>query len=123
MATSMESRESWGPVSGPADRDGMLRRYYAGEAAPCPVGCGGTAEIVRASATDSGGGELWFECTSCAQRERYDIPPATAAEKQRTRAVLVSGREAACERHIRPVALQRRGRQRVCPQCKVLYED
>lgn len=123
MATSMESRGAPGRPGDPVDPAGVVRFYYAGEAAPCPVGCGGTTEVLRVSATAAGGGELWFECTSCAQRARYDVPPATAAEKQRTRAALGSGHEAVCERHARRVALQRRGRQRVCPECRVLYEE
>ncbi len=104
-------------------RGGPLRLFYAGEPLPCPVGCGGSAEVVRVGTSDAGGGELWLECASCAQRQRYDVPRAGQAEKRRVSTAVRAGRRTSCPRHAAPVALAPRGRQLVCPACGVVFRD
>jgi len=103
--------------------DATLGRFYAGEPIPCPVGCGGNADVVRVGTSESGGGELWLECTSCAQRRRYDVPRAALAEKLTVSSALRARRTTCCPRHATPVALTPRGRQLVCPACGVVFRD
>lgn len=99
----------------------VLESLYAGSPLPCPVLCGGAAEVVRVGTLDSGAGELWVECASCAQRARYDVPAATDLERRRVGNLLRSASEPLCPRHARPVVLARRGRALVCPECGVEY--
>lgn len=110
-------------ASRPLRRDGMLHLFYAGQPVPCPVGCGGSAEVVRVGTADSGAGELWLECASCAQRRRYEVPRAGQAEKRSVSTALRAGRATSCPRHSAPVALAPRGRQLVCPACGVVFRD
>jgi len=107
----------------PPRRDGILHLFYAGQPVPCPVGCGGSAEVVRVSTADSGAGELWLECASCAQRRRYEVPRAGQAEKRTVSTALRAGQATSCPRHSSPVALAPRGRQLVCPACGVVFRD
>jgi len=107
----------------PLHHDGILHLFYAGKPVPCPVGCGGNAEVVRVSTADSGAGELWLECASCAQRRRYEVPRAGQAEKRSVSTALRAGRATWCPRHSSPVALAPRGRQLVCPACGVVFRD
>jgi hypothetical protein len=113
-------------VAGPAKgrgEDWIFQRYYAGQRVPCHVGCGGSSEVVRVGTAAHGGGELWMECGSCAQRIRYEVPPASAEERSGVERALDGGGEAACPRHVSRVVLQRRGRQLVCPACGVRYRE
>lgn len=125
MATRIEpGREAGvGGAGTRIDREEAIRRYYAGESVPCPVGCGGVAEAVRVSTTPAGGGEIWLECTACAQRERYEVPPATDLERRRVMQALAEGREVVCPRHAAVVGLRKRGRQLACPACGVVYGE
>jgi hypothetical protein len=100
-----------------------LERYYRAEAVPCPLGCGGKAEVVRHGTLAGGGGELWLECTSCAQRARYEVPPPSAAEKVRALEGTGEGRPGACVRHAMPVPLERLGRRLVCAECGIVYRE
>lgn len=115
----------------PAPRDSMsldeirkdvLARYMRGETPPCPVGCGGMAQVVRISTTETGAGEVWFECLSCAQRERFEVPAPSKAEREATYATLdASNEQPQCPRHNgRYVPFRRRGRDLVCPECGIL---
>jgi len=104
-------------------QDGMLHLFYAGQPVPCPVGCGGTAEVVRVSTSDSGAGELWLGGGRGAQRQRYEVPRAGQAEKRSVSTALRAGRATWCPRHAAPVALTPRGRQLVCPACGVVFRD
>lgn len=104
-------------------RAGVLERFYAGVGTPCPVGCGGTAQAVRVSTTPRGGGEVWLECTSCAQRARYEVPPATPAEKRKVTIAAKAGGEPVCPRHAGRVTLRARGRQLFCPECGVVFRE
>jgi hypothetical protein len=115
----------------PAPRDSMsleeiradvLARYLRGETPPCPVGCGGMAQVVRVSTTESGAGEIWLECLSCAQRERFESPAPTAREREAVFATLDTGNEPSCPRHERWVPFRRRGRDMVCPECGILIQ-
>jgi hypothetical protein len=107
--------------SPPLQETDPLAAYMAGEMVPCPVGCGGFSEIVRVGTLDSGAGEVWFECLSCAQRRMYEVPAATEAENAAILTAAESGSEPLCPRHGRPVALRRRGRQFVCPACGLRF--
>lgn len=114
----------------PAPRDSMpleqiradvLARYLLGETPACPVGCGGMAQVVRVSTADNGAGEVWLECLSCAQRERFEVAAPTAEERDKVYATLDAGNEPQCTRHSgRYVPLRRRGRDLVCPECGIL---
>ncbi len=114
----------------PAPRDTMsiaeiradvMARYLAGETPMCPVGCGGMAQVVRVSSLPSGAGDVWLECLSCAQRERFEIPAPTAQERQTAFDQLEAGNEPLCPRHGgRWVQLRRRGRDFACPECGIL---
>jgi hypothetical protein len=101
----------------------VVERFYAGGGMPCPVGCGGAAEVIRVGSREDGGGDLWLECGSCAQRHRFDLPPATVAERGEVEAALAEVGEAACPRHAGRVVLQRRGSRLVCPQCGVRFRE
>jgi hypothetical protein len=116
----------------PAPRDSMtpeeiradvLRQYLRGETPACPVGCGGMAQVVRVSTTESGAGEIWLECLSCAQRESFTVPAPTEAERTAIFATLEAGNEPTCPRHEgRWLPLRRRGRDLVCPECGILVQ-
>jgi hypothetical protein len=109
--------------SPPLQQTDPMRHYLAGEMVPCPVGCGAFSEVVRISTRENGAGEVWFECLSCAQRRAFEVPPASAEDKQRIRAQAEAGQEAHCLRHGgRIVALRRRGMAYVCPECGVAYD-
>jgi hypothetical protein len=102
-------------------REDVLARYLRGETPTCPVGCGGMAQVVRISTTDKGAGEIWFECLSCAQRERFEVPAPTTQERDAVYAALDAGNEPLCPRHSgRWVQMRRRGRDYVCPECGIL---
>lgn len=122
----MATRIGTGHRAGHAgDRDGrgIFERYYAGEKVPCHVGCGGSAEVVRVATAADGAGELWVECRSCAQRVRYEVPPASVEERRAVERALDGGTDAVCPRHAWRTLLQRRGRQLVCPECGVRYRE
>ncbi|HEX6559478.1 MAG TPA: hypothetical protein VF021_08445, partial [Longimicrobiales bacterium] len=114
----------------PAPRDTMsvgeiradvIARYLRGETPVCPVGCGGLAQVVRISTSETGAGEVWFECLSCAQRERFEVPAPSVEERDAVFAQLEAGNEPLCRRHDgRYVQLRRRGRDLVCPECGIL---
>jgi hypothetical protein len=114
----------------PAPRDTMsleeirrdvVARYLTGETPACPVGCGGMAQVVRVSNLPNGAGDVWLECLSCAQRERFEIPAPTAQERQNAFDQLEAGNEPTCPRHgDRWVQLRRRGRDFACPECGIL---
>jgi predicted RNA-binding Zn-ribbon protein involved in translation (DUF1610 family) len=114
----------------PAPRDTMTleqiradvtARYLAGETPMCPVGCGGMAQVVRVGSLPNGAGDVWLECLSCAQRERFEIPAPTAQERQAAFDQLEAGNEPTCPRHGgRWVQLRRRGRDFACPDCGIL---
>jgi hypothetical protein len=114
----------------PAPRDSMpleqiradvLARYLLGETPACPVGCGGMAQVVRVSTGENGAGEVWLECLSCAQRERFEVPAPGTEERNKVYATLDAGNEPQCTRHNgRYVPLRRRGRDLVCPECGIL---
>jgi hypothetical protein len=100
-----------------------MTHYLAGEMVPCPVGCGGFSEVVRISTRPDGSGEVWFECLQCAQRKQFELPPANAEEKKAVHTQLEAGQEITCPRHgTRMVALRRRGREFVCPECGVSFD-
>jgi hypothetical protein len=115
-------RESAIRPSPPLQQTDPLGAYLAGEMVPCPVGCGGFSEVVRVGTLDSGAGEVWFECLSCAQRRMFEVPKATATEIAAiASAAEEEGRDLLCPRHGRPVSLRRRGRDFVCPECGVMF--
>jgi hypothetical protein len=107
--------------SPPLEKTDPLGAYLAGQMVPCPVGCGGFSEVVRIATLDSGAGEVWFECLSCAQRRAFEIPAATAEENEAVGRAEEEGREPVCPRHDPPMHLRRRGRQFACPGCGVIY--
>ena len=116
----------------PAPRDTMsadeiradvIGKYLRGETPTCPVGCGGLAQVVRVSTAENGAGEVWFECLSCAQRERFTVPAPTTQERDAIFTALEAGNEPLCPRHDgRWVQLRRRGRDLVCPDCGILIQ-
>jgi hypothetical protein len=107
--------------SPPLEKTDPLGDYLAGQMVPCPVGCGGFSEVVRVGSLESGEGEVWFECLSCAQRRQFVLPKATRAENAEIAKAEELSREIHCPRHKVPVALRRRGRQFVCPSCGVVF--
>jgi len=109
-----------GVAEGPVEEE-VREIYYRGGSLPCPAGCGGAAERVRVVTTEMGGGEVWLECKSCAQRGSFELPPPTAEERAEVREAVRGGRGVGCPRHWHPVQLRRRGRDLVCPECGVLY--
>lgn len=123
MATRIDWLDRSGRSEGGPDREAVFRQFYEGAGMPCHVGCGGTAEVVRVGTGANGAGELWVECGSCAQRMRYVVPAATELERLRVERALDGGTEPECPRHARRTALQRRGRQFVCPECGVRYRE
>lgn len=100
-----------------------LSAFYAGSAVPCPVGCGGASQVVRVGTLADGGGDLWLECSSCAQRGRYAVPVATSAERAAVALAFREGQDTTCPRHTYRPVLQRRGRHLVCPDCGVRYRE
>jgi hypothetical protein len=117
------SRDEMVRPSPPLERTDPLKHYLAGEMVPCPVGCGGFSEVVRVSTMESGAGEIWFECLSCAQRRMFEIPPATPDERRAIFGSLEAGKEPFCPRHTKQVQLRRRGRDLVCPECGVSFTE
>jgi hypothetical protein len=109
--------------SPPLEQTDPLKHYLAGEMVPCPVGCGGFSEVVRISTREGGGGEVWFECLSCAQRRQFDLAPATAEERRTVFAAIEGGVEPLCPRHSKLTVLRRRGRDLVCPECGVAFSE
>ena len=110
--------------SPPLQETDPLAAYLAGEMVPCPVGCGGFSEVVRVATLESGAGDIWFECLSCAQRRSFEVPAATAEERRAVLAAAESeGHEPLCPRHGKPVALRRRGKDFVCPACGVIFPE
>jgi hypothetical protein len=109
--------------SPPLEQTDPLKHYLAGEMVPCPVGCGGFSEVVRISTRPNGGGEVWFECLSCAQRRMFEIDPATDADRKQIAKALETGHEPYCPRHTKQVQLRRRGRDLVCPECGVAFPE
>jgi hypothetical protein len=107
--------------SPPLHKTDPLGDYLAGQQVPCPVGCGGFSEIVRIATLESGEGEVWFECLSCAQRRQFLLPKAKKDENAAVAKAEEEGREINCPRHAVPVGLRRRGRQFVCPSCGVVF--
>jgi hypothetical protein len=107
--------------SPPLQKTDPLGAYLAGTMVPCPVGCGGFSEVVRVGTLENGAGEVWFECLSCAQRRRFEIPKAAKKENAAVAAAETEGKEPICPRHQRPTVLRRRGRQFVCPACGVVF--
>jgi hypothetical protein len=107
--------------SPPLEKTDPLGDYLAGQQVPCPVGCGGFSEIVRIATLESGEGEVWFECLSCAQRRQFILPKAKKDENAAVARAEEEGREINCPRHAVPVGLRRRGRQFVCPSCGVVF--
>jgi hypothetical protein len=105
----------------PASANEPLKRFYAGLTLPCPVGCGGTAQVILVNSRPDGGGEAWMECISCVQRGRLEIPRATPREKKQVAALLEEGQEALCVRHAERTPLRTRGRMLVCPACGVVF--
>jgi hypothetical protein len=101
----------------------VLRGFFTGTEVPCPVGCGGSSELVRTGTRADGGGEVWFECLSCAQRRRYDVPAATPGERRAVAEELAANRDPACPRHALREPLKRRGRQLVCGRCGVRFRE
>ena len=87
-----------------------IDRFYAGQPLECPIGCGGAVEVVRVGTGDDGAGEIWYECTACAQRASVKAPAATAREKKEVDSALQSGDEPRCPRHAHRTTLRRRGR-------------
>jgi predicted RNA-binding Zn-ribbon protein involved in translation (DUF1610 family) len=108
------------PVNEPIEV--ILARFYNGEPLTCRR-CGSTTETVRVGTRADGGGELWTECMSCAQRDHYEIPKATPEEKIKAMDAQDFAPEGVCPRHRIRVTLRRRGRQFVCPDCGVVYRD
>jgi hypothetical protein len=98
-----------------------VKRFYAGLPIACPVRCGGTAHVIRVTTAADGGGQVWFECMSCVQRGRFDLPRATPREKKQIAALVEEGQEAICPRHAERTVLRSRGRQLACPACGVVY--
>lgn len=99
----------------------VLRGFFLGVEVPCPVGCGGRSELVRTGTRPDGGGEVWFECRSCAQRRHYTVPPPTPGEMRSIAEDLSNNRAPACPRHALREPLTRRGRQLLCGRCGVSY--
>lgn len=122
MAMRIGIQNGGAPHEG-GDLQALFQRYYAGLNMPCHVGCGGSVEVVRVGTVSNGGGELWVECGSCAQRARYVVPAASEDERLGVARALDGGGEAACPRHVLRVPLQRRGRQLVCPECGVRFRE
>jgi hypothetical protein len=116
--SSKSSRKAAPSRKAPA-RD-PVKRFYAGLPIPCPIECGGTAQVILVNTTDDGRGEVWFECMSCVQRGRYDMPKATPKEKKQVAAMVEEG-EPTCPRHAERTPLRSRGRQLACPACGVVY--
>jgi hypothetical protein len=109
--------------SPPLEATDPIKHYMAGEMVPCPVGCGGFSEVVRISTRENGGGEVWFECLSCAQRRMFELPPATTEDRSKIAKALATGHEPFCPRHTKLVQLRRRGRDLVCPECGVAFPE
>jgi hypothetical protein len=113
-------RDTMSPAEIRAD---VIAKYLRGETPTCPVGCGGLAQVVRIATAANGAGEVWFECLSCAQRERFEVPAPTAEERDAVFAVLEAGNEPLCKRHNgRWIQLRRRGRDLACPECGILIQ-
>lgn len=101
----------------------LLQSFYAGEQIPCPVGCGGTAHAVRVGTLRDGGGQLWLECSCCAQRELITVPPATTTELSSIPTLPAPGETLVCPRHAGRVPLRQQGRRLVCPECGVRFRE
>lgn len=113
-----------GDLQGGALLGGMLlQSFYAGEQIPCPVGCGGTAHAVRVVTLGDGCGELWLECSCCAQRERITVPSATRQEISAIPTLPAPGETLLCPRHAGRVPLRQQGRRLVCPECGVRFRE
>jgi hypothetical protein len=118
-----KTRDEMVRPSPPLEATDPIKHYMAGDMVPCPVGCGGFSEVVRISTRENGGGEVWFECLSCAQRRMFELPPATAEDRQKIATTLETGHEPMCPRHTKLVQLRRRGRDLVCPECGVAFPE
>src|SRR5690606_9232995 len=60
---SMATRIEWDDTDPGATKvvgEDVLRSFYIGGVVPCPVGCGGSSELVRNATLPDGGGEIWF---------------------------------------------------------------
>jgi hypothetical protein len=118
-----KARDEMVRPSPPLEQTDPLKHYLSGAMVPCPVGCGGFSEVVRVSTMEGGAGEIWFECLSCAQRRMFELPPATIEERTQIFRDVEQGHEAYCPRHTKQVQMRRRGRDLVCPECGVSFQE
>lgn len=123
MVTPTDANVSEARRPSAPDRSVVLESHYAGEPIPCPVGCGETAEVVHVTTLDAGAGRIWAECRGCAQRVAYEVPAATAAEREVVVATAETERQPVCPRHRGRVGLARRGRRLICPSCGVRFRE
>lgn len=123
MPVEFEMTGGNGLPSGDIVPGALLQSFYAGDRIVCPLGCGGHVHAVRVGTLDDGGGDLWFECGCCAQRNRVLVPRATDAERSALDVEFPPGVAPVCPRHAVRVALRQHGRQLICPECGVRFRE
>jgi hypothetical protein len=101
-----------------ANKKDVLRHYYEGSQLPSPMD--GFLAVIHVQPEEDGSGTVIFECLSSSLRFKMEIKKATRTERAKVKALMNSGMDPACPRHV-DTRLKRIGPNWVCPACGVRY--
>jgi hypothetical protein len=101
-----------------ANKKDVLRHYYEGSQLPSPMD--GFLAVIHVQPEEDGSGTVIFECLSSSLRFKMEIKKATRTERAKVKALMDSGMDPACPRHV-DTRLKRIGPNWVCPACGVRY--
>ncbi len=102
----------------PLEDASLLKRYYAGQRLPSPVG--GTLELLGSRALPDGSARLLFECNSSSLRFELTVPKGTRRDREKVRDQIKEGLDPTCPRCGPTRGLIRAGGDLHCP-CGALF--